>query len=433
MSHISLITRTAIDGNENGALDAGDDSKRNALRRMKALASALLGAMLLVFAISAAWRAALPWLNWVYAFAEAAAIGALADWFAVTALFRHPLGLPIPHTAIIPRNKNDIGVSIGQFVERNFLTPGNVLRKLERYNFTFAGGEWLTNREFSEDLSRGVCALISKILDAYEDEEAQRFLDHTIQAQLEKLDAARIAAEILDALTMDNRHQSLLDRGLRVMHAWLTENRRLIEAKFSEASKYTPGFFDKYVVGRFVDGIVLLLQEITENPRHEVRIRFDKATGELIQALRHSPDYSQRGEVLKRDLLALLRNDERYRGLWVKLKTRILNDLASDHSGLRRHIAGALVTVGEELQRDVALQKRLNIWILQAIEALMLRHGHQISLLIADVVVQWDAREVSDKVELEIGKDLQFIRVNGTIIGGTIGVALHAISLALAR
>lgn len=136
--------------------------------------------------------------------------------------------------------------------------------------------------------------------------------------------------------------------------------------------------------------------------------------------------------MLKRDLLALLRNDERYRGLWVKLKTRILDDLASDHSGLRRHITGALVTVGEELQRDVALQKRLNIWILQAIEALMLRHGHQISLLIADVVVQWDAREVSDKVELEIGKDLQFIRVNGTIIGGTIGVALHTVSLALA-
>jgi uncharacterized membrane-anchored protein YjiN (DUF445 family) len=136
--------------------------------------------------------------------------------------------------------------------------------------------------------------------------------------------------------------------------------------------------------------------------------------------------------VLKRDLLALLRNDERYRGLWVKLKTRILDDLASDHSGLRRHITGALVTVGEELQRDVALQKRLNIWILQAIEAFMLRHGHQISLLIADVVVQWDAREVSDKVELEIGKDLQFIRVNGTIIGGTIGVALHTVSLALA-
>jgi uncharacterized membrane-anchored protein YjiN (DUF445 family) len=426
-----LMTRTVIDSTENGVLDAGDRAKRTALRRMKALASALLIAMLLVFAISATWRAALPWLNWVHAFAEAAAIGALADWFAVTALFRHPLGLPIPHTAIIPRNKNDIGVSIGQFVERNFLTPGNVLRKLKRYNFTFAGGEWLTNREFSEDLSRGVCALIPQILEAYENEDAQRFLDRTIQAQMERLDVARIAAELLDALTTDNRHQSLLDHGLRVMQAWLTENRGLIEAKFSEASKYTPGFFDKYVVGRFVEGIVLLLKDITEDPRHEVRIRFDKATGELIQALRNSPDYSRRGEVLKQDLLALLRSDERYCGLWINLKTRTLNDLASDHSCLREHIAAAVVTVGEELRRDAELQQRLNNWILQAIEALMLRHGHQVSLLIADVVAQWDARQVSDKVELEIGKDLQFIRINGTLIGGTIGVALHAISLAL--
>ena len=432
MSHMTLTTRTAIDSTENGVLDATYVSKRNALRRIKALASTLLGVMLLVFAISATWRAALPWLNWVHAFAEAATIGALADWFAVTALFRHPLGLPIPHTAIIPRNKNDIGVSIGQFVERNFLTPGNVLRKLEHYNFVFAGSEWLTDREFSDDLSRGVCALIPQILEAYENEDAQRFLDHMIQAQLERLDVARIAAEILDALTIGNRHQSLLDRGLRVMQAWLTENRGLIEAKFSEASKYTPGYFDKYVVGRFVGGILTLFQDIAENPRHEVRIRFDKATGELIQALRNSPDYSQRGEVLKRDLLALLRSDERYRGLWAKLKIRILNDLASDHSRIREHIAGALITVGEALQRDGELQQRLNNWILQAIQALMLGHGHQISLLIADVVAQWDARQVSDKVELEIGKDLQFIRVNGTIIGGTIGVALHAISLALA-
>src|SRR6266852_7173499 len=241
----------SIDRTESGVLDASDDSKRSALQRMKALASALLIAMLLVFAISATWRAALPWLTWVHAFAEAAAIGALADWFAVTALFRHPLGLPIPHTAIIPRNKNDMGVSIGKFVERNFLTPGNVLGRLERYNFTFTGGEWLTDREFSEDLSRGVCALIPRILAAYENEDAQCFLDQTIHAQLEKLDVARIAAELLDALTTDNRHQSLLDRGLRVMQAWLTENRGLIEAKFSEASKYTPGYFDKYVVGRF--------------------------------------------------------------------------------------------------------------------------------------------------------------------------------------
>src|SRR6202521_129644 len=289
MSHMRLMTRTAIDSTENGVLDAGDRAKRTALRRMKALASALLIAMLLVFAISATWRAALPWLNWVHAFAEAAAIGALADWFAVTALFRHPLGLPIPHTAIIPRNKNDIGVSIGQFVERHFLTPGHVLGKLERYNFTFAGGEWLTNREFSNDLSHGVCALIPHILEGFENGDAQRFLDHTIQRQLRGLDVARIAGELLDALTTNNRHQSLLDRGLRVLQAWLIENRGLIEAKFSEASKYTPGFFDKYVVGRFVEGIVLLLQDITENPRHEVRIRFDKATGELIQALRSSP------------------------------------------------------------------------------------------------------------------------------------------------
>lgn len=425
MNGDALTSRTATPQAPLGTMEAGSALKRIHLLRMKSIALALLIAMLILFAMSAVLREAHPWLRWVYAFAEAAAIGAIADWFAVTALFRHPLGLPIPHTAIIPRNKDEMGASLGDFVEHNFLTPDNVMRRLERRNFAHAGAHWLVNPENSEGLAKRICAMIPRALEALDDENVQRFLDQIIMAQLERLDVARIAGELLAALTAENRHQELLDLGLNALETWMRESRELIKAKFGEASKYTPGFFDKYVVSRFVEGITVLLHEIASDPDHEVRARFSKATAELIVKLNASPEFQQRGEALKRDLLAHLRRNERYRHLWAELRNRILADLASDHSIVGEHLSSALMTAGDALQRDAVLQQKLNGWILRVVERLMLEHRHQISLLIAGVVARWDAREVTQKVEMEIGKDLQFIRINGTIVGGMVGVLLY--------
>jgi uncharacterized membrane-anchored protein YjiN (DUF445 family) len=406
--------------------DPQTELKYARLQRMQWLATALLGAMLILLAASITFKTTLPWLQWIQAFAEAATVGAVADWFAVVALFHHPLGLPIPHTAIIPKNKDRIGETLGSFVEHNFLTPENVVRKLQQRNLSNAVAEWLADRANSESLAERVCVLIPAMLNALDDEDLRRFVDRTIAPQLSKLDVARLAGNVLSVLTADGRHQALLDRALTALEEWITANQGMIETKFNEASKYTPNFVDTYIVNKFIEGIIALLHEVARNPEHDIRRQFDRATEQFIHKLKTSPQYREQGEMLKRDFLEHIKREDYYRVVWNDIKERLIADLGSDRSLIRANVAEALTKVGAGLRDDDALQLKLNGWMLKAIEALLLKHRHQVSRLITDVVKEWDAREVAEKIELEVGKDLQYIRINGTLVGGTVGVLLHA-------
>ena len=406
-----------------------EDRKRRDVRRMKCLASGVLVAMLALLAVSTAFRSSHPWLDWVHAFAEASAVGAIADWFAVTALFRHPLGLPIPHTAIIPRNKDDIGMGLGEFVEHNFLTADNVIRKLERRNLALDAADFLADPANATEIARRVCVLVPTLMTKLEDEDVRRLLDRALSAEFERLDLAGIASEVLDTLVAHGRHQALLDQGLKALDAWLNRNRALIRAKFSEASRYTPGVIDAFIVRRFVDGILTLLHEVADNPEHDIRSRFDQATRDFIDKLKHSPDYRERCTVVTRELVEHVRRTDYYRRLWDDLKARIIEDIAGPDSILLQRVSGVLRTTANALRGEEALQRKLNGWMLQALEALMMRHRHQIALLIAEVVKSWNASELSEKLELEIGKDLQYIRLNGAFIGGLVGLLIHGATL----
>ena len=406
--------------------DPNAELKFARLRRMQRLATSLLIAMLALLALSATFKSAHPWLQWVQAFAAAASVGAIADWFAVVALFHHPLGVPFPHTAIVPANKDRIGASLGEFVEHNFLTAENVIRKLEARNLSSFGADWLSHRPNSEHLAERACALIPNMLDALGDEDVKRFVDRMITPQLRALDLAGIAGSILSVLTAEGRHQELLSRALRVLEAWITANRATIKAKFGEASRYTPGFLDSYIVTRFVDGIIALLREVARNPEHEMRRRFDAATDEFVRKLSTSAAFREQAEVFKRELLEHLEREAYYQAVWRDIKERLIADLAAEHSLIRGQLADAFVKLGSGLRDDHALQAKLNSWLLKAIEAMVIRHRHQVSTLITEVVRGWDASEITQKMELEIGKDLQYIRINGTLVGGTVGLALHA-------
>ena len=404
------------------------DLKLARLRSMQRLATSLLVAMLALLALCAIFKSDYPWLHWIQAFAAAASVGAIADWFAVVALFHHPLGVPFPHTAIVPENKDRIGASLGEFVEHNFLTVENVIRKLDERNLSSAAADWLCHRPNSEQLAEHACALIPNMLDALEDEDVRRFVDRVITPQLRSLDLASIAGSILSVLTAEGRHQQLLGKALQVLEAWLTANRTMIKAKFGEVSKYTPGFLDSYIVNRFVDGIVALLQEVARNPQHEMRRRFDAATDEFVHKLSTSTEFKQQAEVFKQELLDHLEREAYYQVVWRDVKQRLLADLAAERSMIRSQVADAFVKLGSGLKDDHALQAKLNGWLLRAIEAIVVRHRHQVSTLITEVVRGWDAREITQKMELEIGKDLQYIRINGTLVGGTVGLLLHAIT-----
>jgi uncharacterized membrane-anchored protein YjiN (DUF445 family) len=406
-----------------------DVAKLENLRRHQRFALALLLAMVALLAITSVNIAAHPWTAWLKAFAEAAVVGAVADWFAVVALFRHPLGLPIAHTAIIPNNKDRIGESLGRFVEENFLTPENVIERLARVNVAKACGTWLADPANSDRAAAGLCGMVPRVLTMIQDEDVARFLTRTLLGELDKVNLSPVAGEVLELVTSGEQYQALFDDALKGIERLIVANQALILEKFGEASKYTPGFIDQYIVDRFVAGIVRLLQEVIADPRHPLRMQFADSTRTLIEKLKTSPAMHERGAAIKRQLIEHLRTKPYYAAIWHDIKNRILADVASDRSRLRQTASSLLKSLGAGLEKDEAMQRKLNEWLLGALETLMLVHRHQISLLITDVVKSWDARDVSEKIELEIGKDLQFIRLNGTLVGGCVGVLLHVVGM----
>ena len=398
---------------------------------MQGIALALLLTMVALLAVTSINLGAHPGTAWLKAFAEAAVVGAVADWFAVVALFRHPLGLPIAHTAIIPNNKDRIGESLGRFVEENFLTPENVIERLARVNIAKVGGTWLATPTNSDRVAGGICAMVPRLLTMIQDEDVARFLSRTLLGELEKVNLSLVAGEVLELVTSGEQYRALLDDALKAIERLITSNQALILEKFGEASKYTPEFVDRYIVDRFVAGVAHLLQEVIADPRHPLRAQFTESTGRLIEKLKTSSEMYARGAAIKRQIIEHLRTKPYYTSLWNDLKMRILADVASDHSRLRETATSLLNALGSGLAKDEVMQRKLNGWLLGAAETLMLAHRHQISLLIIDVVKSWDARDVSDKIELEIGKDLQFIRLNGTLVGGCVGVLLHLLGRVL--
>ena len=418
---------TGSDGSPGRAkVDAVGDDKLVRLRRMRTTATCLLAAMIALLITCVAWQAAHPWLAWPRAFAEAGTVGAIADWYAVVALFRHPCGIPIPHTAISPQNQQRIAESLGSFVEENFLTPEVVIGRLSGFNAAQALAGWLAVRENSVAIADVVADSLPRLLEGIDETDVEHLFDRLVIPQLRTFDVSRMAGQVLDVLTEGNRHQPLLDRGLSALETWLSNNVGLIKAKFSEASKFTLPTLDAYIVNKFVEGIIALMHEVVANPEHELRRRFDVAMQELSSELRSSAVYRRFGRLLLRDCIRHLEEGGYYGVLLDHIRAYVLADLGSERSVVRDVLAGTCVSMGKGMLSETSIQQKLNAWWLDIARLLVLRHRHQLSALITDVVKGWDAKEVSSKLEAEIGRDLQFIRINGTFVGGTVGVLIHA-------
>ncbi len=402
--------------------------KRAQLSRMRTIATSSLGVTVVILMASIVWGPQYPFLVWVRAFAEAATVGAIADWFAVVALFRHPLGLAIPHTAIIPRNKDRIGRSLGRFVELNFLTPENIVKKLAQAQLGSRLASWLSQRQNSIIAAHRACSAIAPLLSAFGDEDMLRVLDRSVTPQLERIDASRLAARLLRLLTVEGRHQKLLDAVLPVIERWVSANRAMLETKFGEVSRYTPQFIDRYIVDRLIAGTIDVLHQVAADPGHELRLKFDAAVMQFVHDLEHSEQHRAHVEVLKQDLLAHLRAEQYFRSWWRAGRDKILADLAREDSVIRAHVAEVLFAFGGSLVKDEPLQRKVDGWIERAVETLAVRNRHEISLLIEEIVRGWNARDMAEKAEIEIGADLQFIRINGMLVGGVVGIVLYALS-----
>ena len=410
------------------ALLPGEADKALQLRRMKRIPLLLLLLMALLFFFTLHHPAS--WAAWLHAFAEAGMVGALADWFAVVALFRHPLGLPIPHTAIIPNRKNDIGESMSRFVADHFLKPGVVRNKLQRARLAAFVITWLKSekgRRSVEDLS---AAMLAWALGALHEKRVRRFLSRLSARQLADVSLAPLLGHTLDWLVRGQRHQQILTQILRHTIELVHDNRDAIRAKVQQESPWwVPGFVDDRILKKMLERIEHQLFEMALYQDHPLREQFNQWMQKLTHNLKHSPEHRRIGDEVKQQLLANDELQDYLYGLWRELADKIEADLDAPESVIKQQVGQWLVNVAGELDGDEEMQAWVNAWLVDAITFIVGRNSAQIASLISDTVKSWDGADTSRRVELAIGRDLQFIRINGTLVGGLVGLLIHAVKL----
>ena len=410
------------------ALAAEDDLRRRNLIRMKVAATGLLLAATLVFIVTRTLEDRWSWLGYVRATAEAAMVGALADWFAVTALFRHPLGLPIPHTAIIPNRKDQLGRGLGGFVQTNFLAPEVLAERLHAVGVARRLGAWLAEPEHAHRLSANAGAMIRGLTEVLGDEDIQHALEAGIINRVRRAQAAPLMARVVEAATAGRHHQALLDSTLSGLAGLLDENRALMRRKLSEQSPWwVPEPIDDRLFRKFFDGVQGFIAEVRRDPEHELRHQLDARMADVAVRLRTDPVLIARGEELKDELLRHPEVQAWLDSLWRTTKESILAVADDPDSDLRRRLDAGLVRAGRSLQEDPALQAKVDGWVERVVTYLAEEYGHEIADLIATTVARWDGAEASRRIELQVGRDLQFIRINGTVVGGLAGLIIYSV------
>ena len=401
------------------------------MKKMRYLATGLLIAMAVVFVLAHLYEVGHPIVGFVRAFAEAALVGALADWFAVTALFKHPLGLPIPHTAIIQKNKDRIGASVAAFLEQNFMTHAVVSAEMHRLDFVGAMSHWLARDNNSASVSRQIVGGLPAALRLVDDVQVGRFIRARIDEGLRQVRVASLLATILSMLLADRQHQELFDQLLTIVASALEKNHLFIRQKIHEHSpRWMPRKVDDQFFIRLLEGLGSVIDDMRE-PDSEWRARFQEAVEELVHKLRTSPEYEARIASLVNAGLAQPDFHALIDRFWQALRRRLLDDLASPQSRIETQLTRAISAFAVALENDPQVYDTLNNWLREwATNAIVQQRG-TIAALVERVIRQWDAETVSQKFEQYVGSDLQYIRINGTVVGGLVGVLLHAVSMVL--
>jgi uncharacterized membrane-anchored protein YjiN (DUF445 family) len=419
-----------IDGMEIGRLTLpplrDEEEKRARLIQMKRLATGLLVFATLVFIVTSILESRYPWLGYVRATAEAAMVGAIADWFAVTALFRYPLGIPIPHTAIIPSRKERIGISLGNFVQNNFLSPPVIVARIRSANVARKLAEWLANPEHGDTVGKHAAAGVSGLVQVLRDEEVQEIIETSVINRVRATQVAPLMGNVLSLVTADNRHQELLDSAIRLFERLFDENREALRAKISrETPWWMPQAVDDQIYQKLVRSVEKTLHEVTSNPDHPLRHRFNEAVAEFVERLRSSPEMIARGEEFKEEVLRHPAVREYSGSLWADVKGSVLKHSADPQSEFRRRVGHAVTRFGASLQHDEELLEKVNGWVEQAVLYVVDQYRHEVAALIETTVAAWDPEDTTHKIELQIGRDLQYIRINGTLVGGLVGLLIY--------
>ncbi|CEN39390.1 DUF445 domain-containing protein [Capnocytophaga cynodegmi] len=408
--------------------------KEKKLRFHKRIATALFLFMTLMYiAMVILQKKAPEWsfVGYIKAFSEAAMVGALADWFAVTALFHKPLGLPIPHTNLIENRKKDIGDNLGNFVVENFLKAENIRPYVESINVSSFIVKYLNKEKNINILINEIKVKLEEIIENTNDKKITNFITEKSKLLLQEIELNTLISNALEYLLKEKEHQKILDFIFLKIQFYILENKDLIHKKISQESAFfIPDFIDKILADKITAGLANYMGEVAENEEHSIRKEIENQLLLLKEDLKNEPHWKQKLEKLKDNLLQS-ENIEKYaESIWVYIKNFLKEDLSKplNDSVLKSYLKKSVLNFTNQLQTDKQLQNRIDGWSQKTIYQFILKNRNEAGLLISQTVGNWKGRELSEKLELEVGKDLQFIRINGTLVGGLVGLIIYIIT-----
>jgi uncharacterized membrane-anchored protein YjiN (DUF445 family) len=404
------------------------------LRTMKRRATALLAAVTVAFLVLARFGGSAGWVGYAQAAAEAAMVGGLADWFAVTALFRHPLGLPIPHTAIVVARKEQFAATLGDFVQESFLTPDAIVERVRSAQVVPRVAAWLADADNAAVVAGELGRNLASLLEFAPDDDVQRGLERLVVEGLESVPLAPVAGRALRLVTLDGRHDDVLQAALVGIDHYLEDHGADLRTRLgAESPWWLPEAVEDRIFERLLDGARAVIRSMAEDPEHRLRIAFDQRLAELATELEHSATMRERGEQIKHELLTRGDVREWVAVVWSDTKDRLRRDALDPESALQTHLTDALVVSARRIQEDEATRARVEAAVEEAV-AYAAAHFHgEIAELITGTIERWPADETSRRLELLLGPDLQYIRINGTVVGAAAGLGLHAVGQLVGR
>ena len=408
-----------------------DDLKRKELRKFKTFATALFLSMMLIFVATTVFQKKIDnhWLGYIHAFSEAAMVGALADWFAVTALFHHPLGLKIPHTNLIEKSKAKIGGNLGDFVVSNFLSPKNIKPYILKLKISHLAGDWLSKERNQTLLINQITLIFLDILQKLEDKTVVNFIKSKTEEMAKDFKVNKLLGGGLDYILEKNDHQKLITKFSTLIKNYIAENQELVKNRVKKESfTLIPKFVDDAVATKITNGLSNYFEEIEQDEKHPLRAEITQKLFEFSLELQENEKWEAELQTVKNNFLKEDKMQEYAEKIWTSIKNTLQNELQNDASPLKIYVKKNIETLAQNLQTDFQLQHKIDQWIRVTAYKYILKNTHQFGELISETVGNWQGRELSEKLELEVGKDLQFIRVNGTLVGGLVGLIIYTIT-----
>lgn len=408
-----------------------DQQKRQQLRRYKAFATGLFMLMVIIFIVTTILQKNNDshWIGYVRAFAEAAMVGALADWFAVTALFHHPMGIKIPHTNLIQNKKEQIGDNLGSFVVQNFLSPQNIRPYMLKLKVSNIAGDWLSKEHNQNLLIKENTNIFSDILLKLDDQAVIKFISSKSEEMVKDLKINKIVGNGLDYILEKNDHQRIITSISKEIKTYITNNQNMVRDRVKKESfALIPKFVDDAIADKITKGISTYFDEVENNPEHSLRDEITHKLFAFSDELKENEKWEQEFQIMKTDFLKSEKLHQYSIDIWESIKKALLKEFSEERSPLKRYIQKNLNELSYNLQHDEKLQHKIDHWVRVTAYKYILKNTHQFGDLISSTVGNWEGKELSNKLELEVGKDLQFIRVNGTLVGGLVGLIIYTVA-----